>query len=205
MVFVFPIMDRRVRPSGRSYSLRARRRRLGGRTWAEQTQDAGVLEAGHGRSGGRTWAKQTQDAGVLEAGRGHLGGRTQASWRQDGGRADARRRRLGGRTRASWRQDTGVLEAGRGQCGHKTWAEWTQFVISWKYCITKNNKNTNFTSKLIHFGSIHHITTCQTRLQSMTVFDEISGVQDKISGVQVCRLSPNLKVELVLNNVCKTC
>ena len=26
------------------------------------------------------------------------------------------------------------------------------------------------------------------RLQSMAVFDEISGVQDKISGVQVCRL-----------------
>ena len=27
-----------------------------------------------------------------------------------------------------------------------------------------------------------------TRLQSMAVFDEISGAQDKISGVQVCRL-----------------
>ena len=26
------------------------------------------------------------------------------------------------------------------------------------------------------------------RLQSMAVFDEISGVQDKISGVPVCRL-----------------
>ena len=134
MVFVFPIMDRRVRPSGRSYSLRARRGRLGGRTRAEQTQDAGVLEAGHRRSGGRTWAL----------------------WRQDVGKADARCRRLGGRTQASWRQDAGVLEAGREQCGHKTWAEWMQFVISWQYCITKNNKNTNFTSKLIHFGSIQY-------------------------------------------------
>ena len=81
-----------------------------------------------------------RDAGVLEAGRGQ-----------------SRRRRLGGRTtRALWRQDAGVLEAGRGQCGHKTWAEWMQFVISWQYCITKNNKNTNFTSKLIHFGSIQY-------------------------------------------------
>ena len=104
------------------------------KTQASWRQDAGTLEAGRGHSGGRTWAEQTQDAGVLEAGRGHSGGRT---W-------------------AEQTQDAGVLEAGRGQCGHKTWAEWTQFVISWQYFITKNNKNTNFTSKLIHFGSIQY-------------------------------------------------
>ena len=70
MLFVFPIMFRRLRPSGRSFSLRARRGRLGGRTRAEQTQDAGVLEAGRGRSGGRTRAVWTQDAGSVDARRG---------------------------------------------------------------------------------------------------------------------------------------
>ena len=46
----------------------------GGRTRAEQTQDAGVVEAGRGRSGGRTRAEWTHDAGALEAGRGQTRG-----------------------------------------------------------------------------------------------------------------------------------
>ena len=49
MLFVLPIMFRRLRLNGQ-----AGRGHLGGRTWAEQTQDAGVLEAGRMRSGGRT-------------------------------------------------------------------------------------------------------------------------------------------------------
>ncbi len=175
MVFVFPIMDRRVRPSGRSYSLRARRGRLGGRTRAKQTQDAGVLEAGHGRPGGRTRASWRQDAGVLEAGR----------------------ERLGGRTRASWRQDAGSVDTRRGQSGCNSLFLGSTVLLK----ITKTPISHPNRYILAPFNT----TTCQTRLQSMTVFDEISGVQDKISGVQVCRLSPNLKVELVLNNVCKTC
>ena len=65
MLFVFPIMFRRLRPSGRSYSLRARRGRLGGRTRAEQTR-------------GRTRALWRQDAGALEAGRGQCGRKTRA-------------------------------------------------------------------------------------------------------------------------------
>jgi hypothetical protein len=63
-------MLRRLRPSGGSFYLEAGRGSFGGRTRAEQTQDAGVVEAGRGRSGGRTRAEWTQDLGVVEAGRG---------------------------------------------------------------------------------------------------------------------------------------
>jgi hypothetical protein len=44
--------------------------RSGGRTRAEQTQDAGVMEDRRVRSGGSTQAEWTQDSGALETGRG---------------------------------------------------------------------------------------------------------------------------------------
>ena len=63
-LFVFPIMLRQLHPSGRSFKLEAGRRRFGGRTRAEQTQDAGVMEAGHRQSGRKTRALCLgQDAG----------------------------------------------------------------------------------------------------------------------------------------------
>ena len=39
--------------------------------------------------GGRTRAEQTQDAGVMEAGRWHIGSKTQAEWMQDAGALEA--------------------------------------------------------------------------------------------------------------------
>ncbi len=81
MLFVFPIMFRRLRPSGRSYSLRVRRGRLGGRTRAEQTQDAGRADTRRGQSRHKTRTSWRQDAGALEAGRGQCGRNTRADAR----------------------------------------------------------------------------------------------------------------------------